>query len=146
MIENAVTGDDVSGLGAGTANIASVAEIESGSGTENVIAREKEIVIGTENVITANHIRENVHAAGKESANVKEIVNIESEAEKKGKPNYFTRLLLTSSVLFSAYSLYKRSNFIERRSSLVILNVREKERNKPSTYIVILTKYYVFRN
>lgn len=62
---------------------ASVAEIASGSVTGNVIAREKEIVIGTENVITANHIRESVRAAGKESANVKEIVNIESEAEKK---------------------------------------------------------------
>jgi len=66
--------------------------IATGNVTGSVIVREKEIVIGTGNVITANHIQESVHAAGRESANVKEIVNIESEAEKKGKPNNFTRL------------------------------------------------------
>lgn len=93
MTESAVIEDDASGPGVGTANIVSVAEIVNGSVTGNVIAREKEIVIGTGNVITANHIRENDHAAGKENANVKEIVNIESEAEKKGKPNDLTRLL-----------------------------------------------------
>lgn len=73
----------MSGPGVGTVNIVNVAGTANGSVIGNVIARENEIVIGTGNVITANHIRENVHAAEKESANVKEIVNIESEAEKK---------------------------------------------------------------
>jgi len=92
VTESAVTEDDVSGLGVEIVSTVSVAETATGNVIGSVIVREKEIVIGTGNVITANHIRENVHAAGKESANVKEIVNIESEAEKKGKPNDFTRL------------------------------------------------------
>lgn len=83
VIENAVIEDDVNDPGVGIVNTVSVAEIVNESVIESVIAREKEIVIGTENVIIVNHIQENVHAAGKENANVKEIVNIESEAEKK---------------------------------------------------------------
>lgn len=83
VIENAVIEDDVNGPGVGTVNTVSVAEIVNGIVIGSVIAREKEIVIGTGNVITANHIQENVHAAGKENANVREIVNIESEAGKK---------------------------------------------------------------
>lgn len=93
VTESAVTGDDANGPGVEIGNTVNVAEIANGSVTGSVIARENEIVIGTGNVITANHIRENVHAAEKESANVREIVNIESEAEKKGKPNDLTRLL-----------------------------------------------------
>lgn len=86
--ENAATEDDENGPGAETASIASVAEIVNVTG--NAIAREKETAIGTGSVITANHIRESDHAAEKESANVREIVNIENEAEKKGKPNDLT--------------------------------------------------------
>lgn len=90
--ESVVIEDDANDLGAVIANIGSAAE----SGTENVIGNvivnEKETAIETGSVITANHIRESGHAAEKESANVKEIVNIENEAEKKGKPNDLTRL------------------------------------------------------
>ena len=93
MIENAVIEDDVNDPEVGIVNTVSVAEIVNESVIESVIAKEKEIVIGTENVITVNHIQENVHAAGKENANVKEIVNIESEAGKKGKQNDLTKLL-----------------------------------------------------
>lgn len=92
MIESAVIEDGANGPEVETVNIVSVAETVSGSVTGSVIAREKEIAIGTGSAITANLIQENVHAAGKESASVKEIVNIENEAEKKGKSNNLTRL------------------------------------------------------
>lgn len=85
-IESAVTEDDANGPGVGIASTVNVAGTGIESATVSAIVREKEIVIGTGSVITANHIRESDHAAEKENANVKEIVNIESEAEKKGKP------------------------------------------------------------
>lgn len=83
MIESAVIEDDANDPGAGIASIASVAESGTGSAIGNVIAREKETAIETGSVITANHIRESDHAAEKESANAREIVNIERGAEKK---------------------------------------------------------------
>ena len=83
----------MSGPEVGIASIANVAETGTGNVTGSVIAREKETVIGTGNVITAKHILESDHAAEKESANAREIVNIESEAGKKGKPNDLIRLL-----------------------------------------------------
>lgn len=93
MTESEAIEDDASGPEAETESIVNEAEIETGSAIGSVIAREKETAIETGNVITANHIRESDHAAEKESANVREIVNIEREAEKKGKPNDLTRLL-----------------------------------------------------
>lgn len=82
-IESAVTEDGASDPEAGTESIVSVAETEIGSAIVNAIVKEREIVIETGSAITASHIRESDHAAEKENANVKEIVNIESEAEKK---------------------------------------------------------------
>lgn len=83
VTESAVIEDDASGPEVVIGNIVNVAETETESVIESVIAREKETAIETGNVITANHIRESDHAAEKESANVREIVNIEREAEKK---------------------------------------------------------------
>lgn len=88
--ESAVTDDDASGPEVGTASTANVAETAIENAIVSAIARESENAIETENVITANPIRENDHAAEIENVNVKEIVNIESEAEKKGKPYNLT--------------------------------------------------------
>lgn len=83
VTESVVIEDDANDPEAGIGSIVNVAETETESAIESVIVREKETAIGTGSVITANHIRENDHAAEKESANVREIVNIEREAEKK---------------------------------------------------------------
>lgn len=97
MIENAVTEEDVRDQGVVTENTEKEVEIEIENVIENVIVKEKEIVIVTENVITVNHIHGRDHEAEREIVNVKEIANIENEAEKKGKlkilHNYFNVIL-----------------------------------------------------
>lgn len=94
VIENAVIEDDANGQEVEIVNTVSVAEIEIGNVIGSAIGRGKETAIGTGNVITANHIQESDRAAEKENANVKEIVNIEKEAGKKGKSHMITRLNL----------------------------------------------------
>lgn len=83
MTENAVIEGGVNDRGVVTGNT----EKEAGTGTENVtenvIAKEKGIVIVTENAITVNHIHARDHEAERGIASVKEIANIENEAEKK---------------------------------------------------------------
>lgn len=83
VTESVAIEDGANDQGVETVNTVSVVETESGNVTGNVIVREKEIAIGTGSAITANHIQGNVHAVEKENVSVKEIVNIESEAEKK---------------------------------------------------------------
>lgn len=82
-IESAVTEGDVRDQEAATESTGREAGIGTGNGTESVIARGREIVIATGNVITAKHIHGNDHEAGRGIVNAKEIANIESEAEKK---------------------------------------------------------------
>lgn len=82
-IENAVIEEDVSGQEVVIENTEKEAGIEIESVTENAIVKEKGTVIVTENVIIVNHIHERDHEAERGIVNVKEIANIESEAEKK---------------------------------------------------------------
>lgn len=77
----------MSGQEAVIENTEKEAGIEIESVTGNAIVKEKGTVIVTENVIIVNHIHENDHEAERGIVNVKEIANIESEAEKKGKLN-----------------------------------------------------------
>lgn len=86
-IENAVTEGGVNDQGVVTESTEKEAGIGIENATENVIARGKEIVIVTGNVITVNHIHGRDHEAERGNVNVKEIASIESEAEKKGKLN-----------------------------------------------------------
>lgn len=83
VIENAVTEEDVRDQGVVTENTEKEVGIEIENVIENVIVKEKEIVIVTENVIIVNHIHGRDHEAEREIVNVKEIANIENEAEKK---------------------------------------------------------------
>lgn len=110
--ESAVTDDDASGPEVGTANIANAAEIAIENAIVSAIARGSENAIETGNVITANPIRENDHAAEIENVNVKEIVNIESEAEKKGK------LYIISQTL--KFYLPLLSVFLSRKDDLLL--------------------------
>lgn len=68
-----------------TENTGREAGTETENVTENAIVKERGIVIVIENVITVNHILERDHEAERGIVNAKEIANIESEAEKKGK-------------------------------------------------------------
>lgn len=77
----------MSDQGAVIGNTEKEAETEIENVTGNAIVKGKGIVIVTENVITVNHIHGRDHEAGRGIVNVKEIANIESEAEKKGKLN-----------------------------------------------------------
>lgn len=111
-IGNVATEEDVSGQGVATGNIEKEAETEIESVTGNAIVKGRGIVIVTGNVITVNHIHGRDHEAGRGIVNVKEIGNIESEAEKKGKLNisynYFNWMYLLiqfSQELTDNYSL-----------------------------------------
>lgn len=82
-IGNVVTEEDASDLEAVTESTEKEAETGIENVTGNAIVKGKGIVIVTGNVITVNHIRGRDHEAERGIVNVKEIANIESEAEKK---------------------------------------------------------------